>query len=367
MNRILILASFFLFLIAETAAADIQTTGEGATRQQAIASAQREAVEQGIGSFVNSETVVVDSQLMNDKILSHSRGYVTGYKILREEKIGDLYRITISAKVDGKSLKDDFDSLAIVRKNAGNPRILVSFSKNAENAAAIRNRDFVNETYSGIVEALSDSQFRVVDRNTSEKLAAQIAAAYDSAGDISRAADFGLRYDAEYTLIYSVTLETKTGSLATTAKLRVKAQLLDNTRALVIASKSVEQSGSGRTLEAIMGKIANDAGRKVAGEIMESIRKNWMDAQQNGYAYTVVINGINDSEELVRFTEMLEKFPLVNDAREVETEGGKASFEAVYRGKRDQLDRDIIRAARELGWGVRKIRAEGGRSIWRKL
>ena len=72
-------------------------------------------------------------------------------------------------------------------------------------------------------------------------------------------------------------------------------------------------------------------------------------------------------KDIGKFTSMFEKFPMVNDAKEVESGGGKTTFEATYKGKRDQLDRDVIRATKELGWKVKKIRTEGARSTWKKM
>jgi hypothetical protein len=100
--------------------------------------------------------------------------------------------------------------------------------------------------------------------------------------------------------------------------------------------------------------------------MIEIIQKSWMDMQQNGSLYTVVIDGVDDAEDIAKFTGLFEKLPLVNEAKEVESGGGKTTFEATYKGKRDQLDRDIIRTAKEMGWTMKKVRAEGARSTWKK-
>ena len=118
--------------------------------------------------------------------------------------------------------------------------------------------------------------------------------------------------------------------------------------------------------ENALEKAARDGGKKIVNPMIEVIQKNWMDMQQNGSMYTIVIDGVEDAEEIANFTTLFEKFLLVNDAKELESGGGKTTFEATYKGKRDQLDRDVIRAAKELGWTVKKVRAEGARSTWKK-
>jgi TolB-like protein len=366
MRKILFMMVAFLLLGATTALAEEVATGEGPSKEQALVTAMRRAVEQGVGTFINSSTTVIDAALVDDKILSHSKGYVTNYKIIKEGKTDDGYSVTISAKVDNKTLKDDIDALTILRKSVGNPRILVAFNKKGEGATALRNEDFIDEINNGIVESLTDKQFRVVDKSTAEKFSKQVAATHEIAVDLNQAAAFGLKYKAEYTLLYSVSGEIMEGAVNKGVKLRIKAQLIDNTRSQVVTSKVIESSSSGQTLENALEKAAHDGGRKIVNPMIEVIKKNWMDMQLNGSLYTVVIDGVDDPDEIGKFTGIFEKFPLVNEAKEVESGGGKTTFEATYKGKRDQLDRDVLRAAKEMGWTVKKIRAEGSRSTWKR-
>lgn len=365
MKKIVLLMIALLLGVTSIAMA-VEATGEGPSKEQALATAMRRAVEQGVGTYLKSSTTVVDSALVDDKILTHSKGYVTSYKIIKQGKTDDGFSVTISAKVDNKSIKDDIDALTILRKSVGNPRILVAFSKKGEGAQIFKNKDFVEEIYNGIVETLTDKQFRVVDKASSEKFAQQVAATHEIDVDLNQAAAFGLKFNAEYTLLYSVSGTVKEGAVSKGVVLRIKTQLIDNTRSQVVTSKQVEQASNAQTLEAALEKAAREGGKKIVNPMIEVVQKNWMDQQQNGSLYTVVIDGVDDPEEIAKFTGMFEKFPLVNDAKEVESGGGKTTFEATYKGKRDQLDRDVIRASKEIGWTVKKIRAEGARSTWKK-
>lgn len=366
MKKIVVAILAMLFIFSSLAFADVEATGEGPTKEQALTTAMRRAVEQGLGTYVSGSTTVIDSALVDDKILSHSKGYVKTFKVLKEGKNDDGYFVTILAKVDNKTLKNDMDSLTILRKNLGNPRILVAFSKKGEGAKIFKGKDFIDEIYNGIVETLTDKQFRVVDKSSAEKFASQVAATHDMDVDLNKAAAAGLKYNAEYTLIYSVSGTVKEGAVNKQVQLRIKTQLIDNTRSQVVTSKMVEQTDSGATVEQAMEKSARNGGKKIVNPMIEIIQKNWMEMQQNGSLYTVVIDGVDDPEDIAKFTAMFEKFPLVNDVKEVESGGGKTTFEATYKGKRDQLDRDVIRSAKELEWSMKKVRSEGARSSWKR-
>lgn len=367
MKEILSVILALLVLGTSVAFADIEATGEGPTRDTAVRAAMRNAVEQEYGAFIKSSTLVVDFTTADDKIFSHSRGYVTSYKILKEDTTTDGFSVKISAVVDRNALKDDLDALTILRKSVGNPRILVAFSKQGEGAKLIQNKDFVDEIYNGIVESLTDSQFRVVDKSSSDQFAQQVAETHDINVDVNKAAAAGLRYNAEYSLLYNVSGTVREGAAGKSVQLRIKTQLIDNTRSQIVTSKVIEQASSSETIANALEKAAREGGKKVVAPMIEVIKKNWMDAQQNGQLYTIVIDGVDDPGQIGKFTGMLEKFPRVNDAKEVESGGGKTTLETTYKGKRDQLDRDIVRAAEELGWTVKKVRAEGARSTWKKM
>ena len=367
MKRILLLIAGLLVLGTNAALAiTVTATGEGPGKEQALATAMRRAVEQGVGTMVKSSTTVIDSALVDDKILSHSKGYVTSYKIIKEQKTAEEFVTTISANVDNRLLKDDIDALTILRKNVGNPRIMVLFSNKSKDKI-FKDKEFTEEIYNGIVETLTDKQFRVVDRATAEHFSMQQADTHEIDVDLNKAAAYGLKFHAEYTLFYNVSGVVREGAIGKSVLLNVKTQLIDNTRSQVITSKKVEQSGMGQTVDQALEKAAREGGRKIVNPMIEVLQKHWMDQQQNGAIYTIIIDGVDDPELIAGFTEMFEKFPLASGAKEVESGGGKTTFEAAYKGKRDQLDRDVIRTAMELGWSLRKVRAEGARSTWKKL
>lgn len=359
---------FFLILFTNiaNAAALQQATGEGKSREQALYAAMRHTVEKEAGVYIHSTTSVIDAAVLEDKIFSHTQGYVTSYKILKEGKTDDGYFVTILASIDQKLVKDDINALTILRKSAGNPRILVVFNPRAEGSAAIKGKNFVEEINDGIEEALSDRQFRVVDRNTAAAFSNQLEQTHDIDRAVNKAAAFGLKYSAEYTLFYGVDGEITKHSDSFSANLRVKARLIDNTLAQVITNKTTDSPGEGRTAEQALEKAGRAGGKEVIEPIIAILQRHWMDMQQNGSLYIVVLDGVDDPEEIAKFTEMFEKYPRVNTAREVESGGGKTTFEAAYRGKRDELDRDVLRTARLLNWKLKKIRAEGARTTWKK-
>jgi hypothetical protein len=354
-------------IVSVGVAAVVTATGEGPTKDDAIRTALLRAVEQGVGVLIKSETKVEDFQVLADKIYSHSQGYVSKYDILNSTKKDDEYVVTVKAVVDEAVLKDDLTAIGALKFAVGNPRILVAFGNKSSGKEFFNNKGFLDEIYNGIVETLTDQKFRVVDKRSAEKFSRQISNTHDINTDINKAVAAGLQYHAEYTLYYDVGGNIKQGEVNTAVYTRIKAQLIDNTRSQVVTSKVVETVGYGQDRDTAMEQAARDGGNKVVAPMLEQLQKTWEEMQKRGSVYTVVIDGIDETDLIASFTDRFEKFAAVTSAREIESGGGKTTFEAEYKGKRDQLDRDVLRTAKELGWKLKKVRSEGARSTWKKL
>lgn len=86
----------------------ITAEGEGTDLQKAIINAQRNAVEKVCGVLIESETKVVNAQVVKDRIKTTSRGYITDYTEKKEKRIktNDGYKVIIEATVSSKELSD---------------------------------------------------------------------------------------------------------------------------------------------------------------------------------------------------------------------------------------------------------------------
>lgn len=219
--------------------------------------------------------------------------------------------------------------------------------------------------YEGIVESLTDKGYRVVDKTAAEQCSLQIAATHDIDPLLNRAASFGLKYFAEYTVYFKTSTIIKDSDDSKGALVRVNAKIVDNTSCLVITAKSADASSGGFTVNDAVEKAGRTAGRKLAATLSSALDNYLRESGSSGRTYTIIFESREADGKLLSMLSRLEKNLAVAAARETESGGGKATFEIIYRGKRDLLDRDIIKAADELGWKLQKIRSEGNRSTWK--
>lgn len=135
--RFLFLAVLFTFPGAQSAAAQESrtVTAEGVAmiqqgavdiaRDAALEDAQKRAVEQAIGILIDSQTQVENYQLISDKILAQTKGYIKRYNVMNETAQGQLLRVVITAEVALGKLEDDLSGIGILLGQMAKPRTMI--------------------------------------------------------------------------------------------------------------------------------------------------------------------------------------------------------------------------------------------------
>lgn len=109
----------------------VVVSGIGIDAEKAKQNAIRNAVEQVIGVYVSADTIVANSQLIKDEILSYSGGYVKEVKTILQKKEDDgLFTVQIEALVVSNKLKKKLESINIaIKKIEGESLFGEAFSK----------------------------------------------------------------------------------------------------------------------------------------------------------------------------------------------------------------------------------------------
>jgi len=105
--------------------AAIQGNARDIARDAALEDAQKRAVEQAIGILIDSQTQVENYQLISDKILSQTKGYIKRYNVTSETVDSGLLRVRINAEVALGRLTDDLSGIGILLGRMHKPRTMV--------------------------------------------------------------------------------------------------------------------------------------------------------------------------------------------------------------------------------------------------
>jgi hypothetical protein len=122
---LLVLCCSINTLHADVSAPEVQTVtawGESAAtndpaldKRLAIANARRKALEQVVGSYVTSSTLVRNFQIVEDRIYSKATGFINSYRILQENR-GEIQSVQIEAMVSLVPVAEILRASGLLRK-----------------------------------------------------------------------------------------------------------------------------------------------------------------------------------------------------------------------------------------------------------
>ncbi len=111
--------------VAAEGVAAIQGDARDIARDAALEDAQKRAVEQAIGILIDSQTQVENYQLISDKILAQTKGYIKRYNVTSETVDSGLLRVRINAEVALGQLTEDLSGIGILLGRMHKPRTIV--------------------------------------------------------------------------------------------------------------------------------------------------------------------------------------------------------------------------------------------------
>jgi hypothetical protein len=95
-------------------------------REDAISAALRNAVEQVVGTMIESDVLVENYQTVEDKIYTRTTGYVQQYDIISTNKQADnVLEVTVRATVKLSDLRSDLQAIGVLISRKGKPRTMV--------------------------------------------------------------------------------------------------------------------------------------------------------------------------------------------------------------------------------------------------
>lgn len=103
-----------------------QAEGSGTRAyDEAVKAAQRQAVEQACGLFINAQSQVENFALIQDRILSQALGYLREWDEVRRWTEGGITHVEIRAIVEVAKFERDWAAFAHLKEDEGNPRMMV--------------------------------------------------------------------------------------------------------------------------------------------------------------------------------------------------------------------------------------------------
>ena len=311
---------FVLCFVFTTAAFAEMITAEGVAaitgnvtiaREKAIDDALRRAVEQAVGTMISSDTMTNNFQVVHDKILAQTSGYVKSYQILKEEQVGQEFRVTVMADVGRENLQGSLEALGLLQVLKEKPKVMVIIEEKVGGLFGTTAWENVGQAESTIMERLMAAGFNVVDPATVRANIPRDKALRLLEGDPKSAATAGLQYGAQVVITGRAFSKNAGGKLLGTQMQSIQATLqarvvrADDGR--VISSRS-EQGTKAHIDEMQGGALAiKEASEKLSETVINDILSSWKkEVYGRSQEITLVISGLVSYRHLAAVKKFLE-------------------------------------------------------------
>lgn len=101
-------------------------------KQEALHEAFKDVLRKGVGVYIKGKTEVQDAQVVYNKVLSESEGYISNYNITKEKTEDGVYSVEIEANVSDEKIEKAFNQrlAKFIEANLiGSGTISISLSK----------------------------------------------------------------------------------------------------------------------------------------------------------------------------------------------------------------------------------------------
>ncbi len=322
--------SFLLWFAAPVLAGEVTAAGMApildsdvlGARKAALEEAKRAAVEQALGSYVESRTEVSDFSLASDKIYSTVQGRIERFDIILDERQpGDVYRVEIVATFEDEALVSETEALLKKYHWHKKPRLLVSVT--------------------GEGEALSRPAAQQLQQQLEKKFRSQGFEVFSNDRGNANRAGFLLEASA---FIANRELEYQGITLANT-ELSVTATLSRVGSGQIIASSSYNGSKAGANQAKALKSLGKDAANSVYKDLNRELSEEWLRNQSRGTDVVLELSGNSISSKVPSIKSGLSKnLRGVRSITVVSAGDSTAVLSVVYMGWPEQLYDEIAAA-----------------------
>jgi hypothetical protein len=324
-------AAFLGLLLAAGFASAVEVTTAGmapvidgkvpAARKAALEESKRAAVEQVLGSYLESRTQTSDFALASDRIYSSVAGRIDRYRVILDEQQGDLYRIEIVATFEDGALLSETERLLKKYHWHKKPRLLIAVTGRGEPASAQSARQ---------LQQLLEKRFRH-----------QGFEVFEESDGIAKRAGFLLEAEswlnASNNEYHGVSLDSSEVSVTATLKRVGSGQ--------IIASTSYTGTKAGANRSKALNALNEEAAKIIYRELNWELSEEWLRHQSRGTDIVLMLSGEDISDRLGDIKAALNRrLRGVRSLTVDSTSRTDAVLSVVYQGWPEQLYDELLAA-----------------------
>ncbi len=355
---ILLFVSTSVFSQQPEEAKDVIAKGMGAilagdevkAREDAISAALRNAVEQVVGTMIESEVLVENYQTVEDKIYTSTAGYVQKWDVISSNKQQDnVFEVTVRATVKLTDLKNDLQAIGVLISRKGKPRTMVLIDERNVTANYVQLAADLNTTETTIMNEMMNMGFPFVDATQAKQNIARDQAVAAIQGDAAAAASIASRLGAEILITGTAISKVASGTPAVVrnagfrscqANLNLRVIRADDAKIIAVTSAHDRAAH----IDEITGgsQALQKAAKKAVVELKEKILKVWQEDVYSGTQVQLQVINITSFSQLNTLKNSLSHYIRgVQSVNQRSFGSGTALFDVDIKGNAEQMASEL--------------------------
>jgi hypothetical protein len=331
--------------------AGIQGGAQDMARDAAIEDAQKRAVEQAIGILIDSQTQVENYQLISDKILSQTKGYIKRYNIAGETVEGSLLRVRINAEVSLGKLTDDLSGIGILLGQMHKPRTMIMIAEQNIGHEWYAwwwgyhgQQTDIGVTENTFIDVFTQKGFEFIDHDAAERNI-KVTAAYkiqDLTADQART--LGNQADAEVVIVGKAVakLYGDIGGGMKSVQADLSARAIRTDTGQILASATTHGAAVHITDETAGVEALKKAAQAAADQMVEKILAVYSKEAGGTKSVNITITGLNKTQ-FVKFKDVLRnQVRGIKDLHERSFSGNTAKISVDAKGSAQSISDELL-------------------------
>ncbi len=329
----------------------IQGGAKDLARDQAIEDAQKRAVEQAIGILIDSQTQVENYQLISDKILSQTKGYITRYSIAGEKQEDTLLRVQINAEVSLGKLTDDLSGIGILLGQMHKPRTMIMIAE--QNVGhewyawwwgALGQQTDIGVVENTFIDVFTQKGFEFIDHQAAAN-DIKVTSAY-KVQDLTaeQAKMLGNQADAEVVIVGKAIakLYGDIGGGMKSVQADLSARAIRTDTGQILASATTHAAAVHITPETAGIEALKKASNEAAQQMMEKILTVYSREAGGTKSVNITVSGLNKTQ-FVKFKDVLKnQVRGIKDLHERSFSGTTAKLSVDVKGSAQSLSDELL-------------------------
>ncbi|RMF62113.1 MAG: hypothetical protein D6748_00170 [Calditrichaeota bacterium] len=324
---------------------------EAKAYDDALANALRNAVEQVIGTMVQSDVLVENYQVVEDRIYSRTMGYVKSYETVSSTKRGDnILEVTIQAVVKKGDLENDLNAIGLLIRQKNKPRLMVLIEEQNMDRYYHSYAVDLNTTETELTNKFLEKGFTFVDKNVVAHSLQKDAILAAIEGDAAMARAIASESGAEVLIIGKAIAKPASGGpsvlksagmVSCQATINLRAVQADNGRIIATTSQHAaaahidQMTGGTQALQKAAALAAEDLSRK----ILES----WRSEVYSSNTVQLRILNIPSFRDFVKFKNMVKTYVRgVQNIYQRDYSANTGLLELETRGTTNQIAEELV-------------------------